>query len=82
MYIELAGSHAHKDAGSAPEELVALMETRHTIDRKMQQSEVSVFKVSKNPSLSYFALLLEFFKFTKSSVTLLKVIFVEFVKAD
>ena len=46
MYIELAGSHAHKEVGGAPEELVALMKTRHTLNAKMQQSQVSIFKVS------------------------------------
>ncbi len=44
VYIELAGSHAHKEAGSAPEELRALMDMRHTVDVKMQQSQVSIFK--------------------------------------
>ena len=46
MYIELAGSHAHKEAESAPQELQALMDMRHTLDAKMQQSQVSIFKAS------------------------------------
>ena len=46
MYIELAGSHAHKEGMAVPEELAALMGTRRTLDVKMQQSQVSIFKVS------------------------------------
>ena len=46
MYIELAGSHTHQDVGAAPDEVLALMGTRHTLDAKMQQSEVSIFKVT------------------------------------
>ena len=45
MYIELAGSHALKDGMSVPDELVALMGTRRTLDAKMMQSQVSIFKV-------------------------------------
>lgn len=47
MYIELAGSHTLKDADSAPEELLALKDTRHTLDKKMRQAEVSIFKVRR-----------------------------------
>ena len=45
MYIELAGSHAHLEAEAAPEELRALMDMRHTIDVKLKQSQVSLFRV-------------------------------------
>ena len=48
VYIELAGSHTLKEAGTAPDELLALMGARHTIDKKMQQAEVTIFKVSSN----------------------------------
>lgn len=45
VYVELAGSHAHKEGTVMPDELVALMGTRQTLDVKMQQSQVSIFKV-------------------------------------
>lgn len=47
VYIELAGSHAHEGEESAPNELVSsLMETRHPLDAKMKQAQVSLFKVN------------------------------------
>lgn len=45
VYIELAGSHAHREAEPVPDELLALQEMRHTLDAKMRQSQMSVFKV-------------------------------------
>lgn len=48
MYIELAGSHAHREGMALPDELVALMGTRRTLDAKMLQSQVSIFKVNKD----------------------------------
>ncbi len=47
MYIELAGSHAHEGAESAPNEMVSsLMDTRHPLDTKMRRAHVSLLKVS------------------------------------
>ncbi len=45
VYIELAGSHAHKEGAAIPDELKALMGTSETLDAKMRQSQVSIFKV-------------------------------------
>lgn len=45
VYIELGGSHAHKGVSSAPDELLALMGTKHTLDAKMKKSQVSIFRV-------------------------------------
>ena len=46
VYIELAGSHAHEGEESAPNELVSsLMETRHPLDAKLKQAQVSLLKV-------------------------------------
>lgn len=49
VYIDLGGSHAHKGEGTVPNDLVSsLMETRHPLDAKMKQSQVSLFKVYRN----------------------------------
>ncbi len=46
VYIELAGSHAHEGAESVPNELVSsLMSTRHPLDVKMKQAQVTLLKV-------------------------------------
>ena len=47
VYINLGGSHAHKGEGTDPNDLVtSLMETRHPLDAKMKQSQVTLFKVT------------------------------------
>ena len=42
MYIDLAGSHAHKGAN---ELVTSLLGARHPLDTKMRQAEVAIFKV-------------------------------------
>ena len=47
VYIDLGGSHAHEgEEGTIPNDFVSsLMQTRHPLDAKMKQSQVTLFKV-------------------------------------